>query len=381
MADGELLDYGGRKYCRFHAPMEARDGNGVAKNDWNWNRIGAFNDEIIELLRKPKPDEVTDFTGVVFPADIAFSGTEESTKRVLGSISFSKATFSRDARFAGATFSDFATFVGATFSGDADFDGATFSLDAWFDGATFKKWATFAGRGTGGSAEFDLISFGPHRKQPCRFEGHADFSNRHFRNFANFREAVFVRAPVFHASELHQGTDFTGTQFLDLGGDAAPAYRTLKLAMAEMRARDEEGMFAALEHKCRRKRSDTSPFVKALSYVYGWTSDYGQFAGWPIVWLIGVAVVSFAMYLVGYSGMRSASPAERMSVMAETLHFTLRQVVDPFSAFQKTEGYAVARVFNDPPLGLALIASVQSLFSLAMIALFLLALRWRFRRD
>jgi len=393
----------GRKYCRFHAPIEARDRHGVAKKAWDEKRIKAFNEEIFELLSTTEAGKLTDFTGVVFPADIAFSGTLEGKKRVLKFVSFSGATFSGDASFGRVTFSDAASFRGVTFSVNADFegatffnlalfDGATFSGTAWFegttfssgaffDGASFRSLAMFSGRGTGGFAEFNRIFFRPTGKQPCRFESVADFSNRHFQDVANFREAVFARAPLFHGSELHQGTDFTGVQWLDRSGGAAPAYRTLKLAMAEMRARDEEGMFAALEQECRRKGTDTSGFVKVLSYVYDRASGYGQHAGRPILWLIGLALGFFHVYLFGFAPSPPRTFDFEPTTLAEVFRFTLRQIVDPFSAFQKTEGYVLAHVFNDPPLGLALLASGQSLLSLALIALFLLALRWRFRRD
>jgi len=427
--------------------MEALDGNGVAKRAWDRKRIEAFNEEIFNLLRRTEAGKLTDFTGVVFPAAIAFSGTEEAMRRPLPYISFDAATFSsvasfdgaifsghasfRRATFAsgasfngvifsgaaafnGATFSDDASFSAATYSSYSSFDGVTFSRGAAFNGATFSGNAGFAnatfsgftyfagavfsghatfdsaffgsltwfnGDGTGSPSEFNRISFGPSDKRPCRFKEVADFSNRHFQDAANFRQVVFARAPLFHGSRLHQGTDFTGAQFDDRSGDVAPAYRTLKLAMAEMRARDEEGMFAAREQKCRRKRTDTSGFVKALSYVYDRASGYGQHAGRPILWLAGVILGFFHLYLFGFAPSPSRTFDFEPAMLGEVFRFTLRQIIDPFSAFQKTEDYVLTHAFNDPPLGLALLASVQSMLSLALIALFLLALRWRFRRD
>jgi hypothetical protein len=67
------------------------------------------------------------------------------------------------------------------------------------------------------------------------------------------------------------------------------------------------------------------------------------------------------------------------------LAFTFSQVAKPFELFSSKVSmdgaYAILRD-SDYGTGLwQLLTAVQSVFSLSLVALFLLALRWRFRRE
>ncbi len=100
------------------------------------------------------------------------------------SASFTKTTFSGDARFDRATFSSGVWFGGATFSGDVWFDRATFSGGARFDRATFS-----------GVARFDRVTFsGDARFDRATFSGDARFDGATFSGVARFDGATFLVA-------------------------------------------------------------------------------------------------------------------------------------------------------------------------------------------
>ena len=216
----------------------------------------------------------------------------------------------------------------------------------------------------------------------ARFRGSAVFSNRRFTDTTRFVGATFHQAPKFHNAALHQDTDFTGAAFLDRSGRAAPAYRTLKLAMEQVRARDEEGMFYALEMESRRRRDDTPKAVKLFSLLYEVGSDYGRSLVRPLVLLVGVTLLFYLIYAaLGSEGGREAYPGA-------PLRLAMEQIVRPFALlttdYESIAPYSdyteqVRKILDGAPFAARALATVQSLLSLGLIALFILALRRRFR--
>jgi hypothetical protein len=157
--------------------------------------------------------------------------------------------------------------------------------------------------------------------------------------------------------------------------DAAMAYRTLKLAMARVRATDEEARFYGYEQQSLRARRDTPRAVKLFSWLYEKTTDYGQSFLRPLVWLACTSVLFSLVYFAVLVG-----PITTWADIQSVLRFTLQQVVQPFSAFRSgavLPGAAAPVV----PLGLASLGAMHSLLTLSFLALFLLALRRRFRLN
>ena len=301
-------------------------------------------------------------------------------RAVLHAALFAGATFGDEARFDEATFSGYqSSFLWARFKGLAVFRYAVFSGHVSFQEATFDGDALFNGDPTGegrvraadmfpATVEFRSANFG----------GRANFTNRRFLSATDFRDATFQVAPEFHDAVLSQNTRFAGTRFLDRKGteyvDAAMAYRTLKLAMESLRARDEEALFYGYEQQSLRASKDTARSVKLFSWLYEKTAMYGQSFVRPVVWLLVIFAVFSLVYLATlHSGSTIAwEDGER------ALRFALQQVFQPFGAFRGSlRQSATAPV----PLGLALVAALHSLLTFAFLALFLLALRRRFRLN
>ena len=302
---------------------------------------------------------------------------------------FSSTVFSGIAQFCNAVFSRKAIFVGAAFGGEANFANTKFDKEAFFSAATFSGSLMVHDAMFGGDALFGAGSEGivrrrdlPGSRKPhdrisltnfhrTVFRGRADFSNRDFVGKTDFRDAVFNIAPEFYGSELHQDTDFAGTVFRDHKGndhvDAARAYRTLKLAMEQARATREQAKFFRHEQRSLRLRSDTPRSLKVISWLYEFTSDYGES---PIRPLVGVGMAFIFFLLVYFAIQTSGKPIIGWAEVEATLLFTARQVFMPFRIFIS---------IPPPSLGLALLAAFHSLLNISFIALFIIALRRKFR--
>lgn len=304
-------------------------------------------------------------------------------------VNFSDAMFHEGSQFQEAVFERKASFVRTVFGGDALFAKSRFDRDVFFNAATFGGPLLFQDSAFNGSALFGSGSGGSFPRPALKgvFEAHnriygadfrrttfakrADFSNRLFISRTDFRDAIFNVAPEFYGSELHQDTDFAGADFRDHKGneqvDAARAYRTLKLAMEQARATREQAMFFRHEQRSLRLRSDTLRSLKAISWLYEIMSDYGES---PIRPLVGVGLAFVAFFFLYFAIQTSGKLTLCWAEIEATLLFTARQVFMPFRIF-----------ISDPPssLGLALLGALHSLLNISFIALFIIALRRKFR--
>jgi uncharacterized protein YjbI with pentapeptide repeats len=315
-----------------------------------------------------------DFSGTRFCKWASFTGAE------LNGAAFVDATFGGEASFNDARFiGPSAIFSFARFRSRAMFTDVVFSGDAFFQHVTFDDVAWFLGNATGEGASRGADTF-PRSVvfRNANFRGRANFANRRFLGATDFRNATFQLAPEFHNAVLHQNTDFSGARFLDrIGADyvnAAMAYRTLKLAMESVRARDEEARFYGYEQQSLRARKDTPWSVKLFSWLYEKTAFYGQSLVRPLCWLLGLFVAFFLVYLA----IMHDAPTITWTDGQEVLRFALQQVFQPFGAFRASLGQSDA---DQVPLGLSVVAAFHSILTFTLLTLFLLALRRRFRLN
>ncbi len=379
----KFFEFAYKFWCGFHLPMEDDVGNKSEKADWKENKVTRFNAAVLAFIDEAREDEKTaDLTGVAFPGNVSFTGFTKD--KPFPRACFFKTAFSGEANFREAAFSGYANFIEAVFIGDAFFREAAFSGDANFFKAAFSGDANFFKAAFSGGAYFREAAFigiadfsgGADEEAPSRrfrqadfadavFEGRADFSNRRFLDTARFTRTIFHAAPEFHNAELHQDTDFTGATFKDTSEEhAARAYRTLKLAMGKVKARNEEAMFYAYEQKSLRRRDDTPRPVKALSWLYELTADYGRSFVRPLACLVVVTAVFWLCYVLV-----ATTPGAAFD-------FAMTQLVRPFSVW-----IPLKAAFAGPPLWLKFLATVQSVISLGLLTLFILAIRRRFRLN
>ena len=162
---------------------------------------------------------------------------------------------------------------------------------------------------------------------------------------------------------------------------AQRAYRTLKFAMEAVRAWEEEARFYALEQNCRRARTDTHWSVRLASNLYYHLSDYGQSFLRPLQWLAGIPFGVFLLIYVEVSGFLVKWDAFNFWKLVD---FTLAQLVRPFIVWLPSSQENLHTLFGQNAILLffiKFIASLQSLFSLSLLALFFLALRQNFKRG
>jgi uncharacterized protein YjbI with pentapeptide repeats len=427
--DHELILVDENAWCSFHAPLEDKDDNPTKKGMWKkidseFEKLYAAIHARIDAAKEIK--ETCDLTGVVFPGIANFTGKE------FPSVCFSRAKFGGNANFNNAKFrggvTDFgeaqfsgglANFRAARFSGGlVDFREARFSGGvaffhstlftggpALFSGAHFTFGAASFRKTqfSGGNVVFDKMRFsgiadfsapGGEDKENsekrifhnadfsgARFEGESEggdfngvtFENRKFLEQTSFKGCFFATAPRFHNCALHQDTEFDSqdtvfdSNFPDTESDGAErAYRTLKLAMEGVRSRREETRFYALEIECRRRKAPWPE--KIASWVYWAVSGYGVRFTQPILWFLVFGGLFYLLY--GNSGWVTDAACLGTKKL---FGFTVQQIVRPFGvwALKTTDCFS--------HLYLKLAATVQSVLSLSLLAMFLLALRLPFR--
>lgn len=353
------------------------------------------------------------FWDTTFPGGAEFRGARFKTHTQFNKTHFNYAGFSNVVfmdlvDFEDAIFDDLAVFENAVFLQEAKFDKGYFVKGVSFLDASFNSQTSFRERVFGGPADFSSSTnnpepinrffdfpneYGPILPNTVfkidftdsRFEGRADFNNRVFLNETTFRRATFLVAPKFHDAVLHQDTDFAEAKFLDVTSENADrSYRTLKLAMERLRARHEEAMFFTKEQKCIRNRPDMNRLVSLVSVIYEWSADYGQSFARPLLRIMQALVAFWVLYFT-FIGSVSIPTGPPVNIAAEILFFSVEQIFRPFEIWRQSYDFTPALPGVELKYWwlfiLKLFATTQSLITLGFFALFLLALRKRFRMN
>jgi uncharacterized protein YjbI with pentapeptide repeats len=409
--ESELIEFDGRWWCPLHLPRLWDSGN-PKKQPIGYPRF-------LEVLRSKistdsRNDVAVDLSGVIFRSAGTFSSLSMADEGRKGFV-FSQCEFLKLWTFSGIKFGNRIFFDNAIFHRRAQFQDCEFPLGVEFLGTLFARGATFRGVEFGYKTTFENVEFSRDADfsivdankraietynasifselsfKSAHFRGRCNFSNRVFAGRTDFSGCHFEKAPWFHNCAIHQDTDFTSAIFDDTtSDDAVRAYRTLKLAMEEKRARDEEVMFFALEQKSRQTRPDTPRSIRVASRLYELASDYGRSYVRPLVilgactilfWIIYSFVLGFidigALFWLGSFRSHVGAPG-----LWNIVRFTILQIVRPFDAFTfRGMGIDEGSAQFSVSLLLALIAAVQSVLSVTLIALSLLALRRRFKID
>ena len=312
--------------------------------------------------------EACSFDGTTFGKSCSFERSKFGQ-----SCRFKGATFGHQCRFDGARFGDRSRFDGATFGRRCKFVGATFGTYCRFVGATFGEWCSFAAA----PATKENVAIDPFAAiffADSEFKGEANFEGRQFTSTADFTDVVFGGVPLFHGCTFHSDVRFRGAAFRDTHSASAPAaYRVLKQAMEGLRAHDEQAMFFALQQRSQRHQLARTDPVRWLSKLYDLTSEYGGNFTRPLRWIGGLVASVWlvgAMYRHATGDGRTILPS--VENVGEAFVATLTQTVRPFE-YLRTGG--------DLNGWFAFGWSLYSIAVLALVALFLLALRRSFKLD
>jgi hypothetical protein len=215
----------------------------------------------------------------------------------------------------------------------------------------------------------------------CIFPKPCNFNNSKFLDSTDFSYCYFKVPPSFHDAILHGDTSFEATIFESQETERDwRAYRRLKQLMHEVNASHEEGRFFAYElrtsAKIELKRSKFS-IAAYISKLYDWLSRYGQSIGRPIFWLFTInivfAIIFFYQEKLGNIKIDFASDWHKNA--PGWIGLTLQNIFSPFAFLSKTPPYFVETTF------LAVLCILQSVITILLFTLIILALRRRFRKG
>jgi len=377
-----------------------------------------------------------EFGGATFAGEARFNRATFA-----GEARFNRATFARDAWFNRATFVALARFNGATFEKFASFGGeSAFKRGAWFDYATFRGDCDFSNREFEDTTSFAEARFrGVPEFHNAKLHPDTTFRNAVFRGDTGggalpparlswFRSHVWsglgeaerkklakVAREVTRRSlrpwlrwrfrlwpkgrwralpfRLRSHPDLRGVRRAhdDDAEHYEIAYRHLRHLCAAIRSVEYEGLFHALELRAHRARTDTNPTARAASWLYAELSDYGRSMGRPLYGLALLWFVFAHFYL--WTG-RPPFGADAAGLEAgacraagsgpdwiAALIAAARQFVPSF--------FGVSSAANKPlwlrcaeaeyPLSYFAVGTLETVLFIALIALFLIALRRRFQ--
>ncbi len=345
---------------------------------------------------------------------------------------FSRATFTQDANFIGATFTQNARFYSAAFTQDANFISATFTQNANFIGATLVQDANFIGATLVQDANFSHATFTQDADfSSATFTQNADFSSATFTQTAGFRWTEFRQPELVRFYRVNQkegapglrarfvncrveGVQFADVRWhrqggrmvlqdeLDLTGPAprpahelvASAYRQLVNNFEKERAYDlaEDCKIGAME----MKRLDPKNFLFAnwleayyerwrwlrwlgenvsVASLYRLTSHYGTSYTRALLVLLGLLILFALLFALPWSAIERDKPSVAPQPVLGVLHRLVAGLFHSLevAAFQRDSLYGVPTRFG------RLASILETILVPAQLALFLLALRRRFR--
>jgi hypothetical protein len=373
----EIYLVDGSYWCIYHLPYYDRKGLLTVKGGWNEEEVDKFNKKVFKTLdydidTNTANNELGCYRGVIFPGDVDFSDITFKE-----AVDFSFSHFYGDTLFMDAHFTGDIEFSCCKWHGQISFNNTRFDAGITFDESIFNDSfiISFSFKG-----EYEDLNY---RKQiktismdSCCFKGRAIFDNREFTGNSIFSSCTFHVAPAFYGSLLHQDSDFPRfDNFKDTSSKgSALAYRTLKVSMENVRNREDEGSFFALEQRSIRKSRSFFGRYLSLSSLYDVVSLYGISVLKPILFLALTQLFFIATYFY-YFGMSGNSGRD-------AVEFSIAQIFKPFSLWARREHQIYLNIFSSHELfWLKLCSASQSIVSIILLGLLLFAIRWRYKRG
>ncbi len=317
-----LIEFGGRKWTRFHLPAFDRDGRLCPEAIWRAAKGGDWRHEIqaqasswtlppdatLESAGLSAVREFSEYQGFVFADGASF---EEKTlagdfedaifldglrfhQRLVAN--FQNATFCGEVAVERCQFPAGADFSEAVFLSDADFSEAEFNSNAFFLGAVFAGTAAFGEARFGGHVYFDDSAFrGAAIFESAQFQQEVLCRDAHFIGDAWFYDAVFSGGvtfwnAVFSAHAAFSGAksfarevDFDGSQFLGQADFSGRRFEE-QANFSNVRFHDVPKFHGAVLHddttflnaKFRDGRSGRQLPPRRLAWFGYWDREYGE---------------------------------------------------------------------------------------------------------
>jgi hypothetical protein len=344
----ELSEYDGKFYCPFHLPLESD----------HKLRHQQFSERFYDLL----DGGARDFTGVTFPGNDMYT-QGSPVYRINREVKLGQISLGPSATIALENVSG--DVPGATFYPNSILSAGSPGDSVVCNGATMTGQFTFDGISQAMVATFDRSKF----QATCEFKSLSNLKA------LSFVDCIFATAPRFGLTpQLPQDTRFRGATFTARPEDE-PVYRSIRQHFTNNDDRDSEGKFYALEKRCQRLGLRLG-VTRAISFLYDLFSEYGQSYVRALGWFCAVQAICIIVY---------AKLSNRLDLGGNydgrVIQFTFAQLVKPFELFSGSAPMNGPFVIINAHRGLWLfLTAAQSIASFALLALFLLALRWRFKR-
>ncbi|HSW69138.1 MAG TPA: hypothetical protein VLI69_03125 [Gammaproteobacteria bacterium] len=362
--------------CKFYGKID------LSKKDFsNFNFSNAHFYELISLVN-------CEISNTYF-FNAKFFGGSSFISCTFVNCSFEKSNFYKSAVFTESHFFNLTTMEeesnlnNATFHEDVFFNNSVFDPKFTFKNLTFSKLADFS------FSESCLVKknfigniFYSIKFENCKFE-EVNFNNRIFKSTTDFSSCVFNKAPYFFNCIFHQHTIFPPQKnFKDTHSkSAAHAYRALYRAMSDLRDRGYESMFYALIQKSERK-SGIQPFhVRIASWLYEKITNYGQDIGMPLLWLLVITLLFSLCYAMLKSPIINFSASINWAIIGNGIDTSIKQIVKPFSFYSDSGNTFFNSLTTTDRVYFKIFAISQTIFSWSLITLFLLSMRWKFKKD
>ena len=345
-------EFAGTYYCQLHAPLDA---------PWKQNGGAVFTE-----LKSSIDSGNRRFAGVRFPAKTNIDLSDPNNTEIelvdceIGSdVGFQ--TKHNSLRLTSTRFRGAATFI--TSDGAITCRNTNFPDRVVLNSANCKvRQVNFSGSTFNKGMSLEGLNDGPWDFRGTRFRGDVSINSLTLSQGLTFSGARF-RGPA--CSARHEGS-----------------YRVIRQLFEKNSDRENEGVFYALEKRCHRMSLPSRSLARPVSALYDWISAYGQSYERAFWWLVGWQIV-FAL--------SCSLLLERWQFGArvdwQLIAFTFAQVAKPFELFSgRLPEYARELGIEHLPVGWglhgwALFGLLHSVISISLLALFVLALRWRFRRT
>ncbi len=273
-----------------------------------------------------------------------------------------------------AEFNDYSNFDDVRFSGSrARFGGAHFREAASFRQAKFSGWTEFSQTEFHADADFRSV-------QADR--GNFSLAGANFTEVPDFTQAHFVKAPRLDNVKIPTRGSSSNNR------DDVARYRNLRQLAVQGHDQERERMFLAAETRLRRLQETWWDLSFWLGIAYEYLSDFGRSISIPFWWWVGsivcFALIYFMLIFFGVCGM------DIITSSLSALYFSTKSAILMISLDSSTDKLDIIKAVDDClneqtkySLWLALLIItlqiIQKVFSAALLFLFILALRNKFK--
>ncbi|CAM3321865.1 pentapeptide repeat-containing protein [Thalassospira profundimaris] len=338
--------------------------------------------EEISFFRSTKFRWYSEFTNTEFRAGISFDEAQFSKE-----VRFNLTQFEKPASFRSSVFKDEVWFQGSQFKKACNFEDATFDGTALFSNARFKEEASFENVNFLNPTSFENSIFdGPASFRYSEIGRKLDLNQTYFTEVPDFRQTHCEEAPLLDNVKIDQRIAEIPAISNGENFSVTAKYRALKRLAIQGHDHKHEVEFFAEELKSRRLMIYTPCDPNWwLSFLFDELSDYGRSIVRPLMYWIGVVMLS-AVHYIAMATPLDIVRAEKCFAGAGSQVNTAYQLafakglLVPGLADRTIVTQAYDCLFGDIIPGSAtVVASIQTLLSAILLFLLLLGIRNRFK--